>query len=301
MTEAGRLATDSTRKLMQDVRKENRESLIDLVASDKNCQLGYLGKGPVIAFGNPVGQSKLCRVGGTVSGDFEFVRFKNTAFAPSLAVIDGFVAYFDAVDAIVSREPLDFSGGFDKAEGELRGIASDLAIIGGADASGIPALSDDQRKAVSGILDLMSELVDEANRVDDLRKIELDLDQVAIEGSLTSLENANDRWVRALDAQIDNRLLLANRELPKIKDYDRRRIAVDAQLTLIERKEALPALKVALRETTVALRKARTDYRNLLFNVDRTLTPAERKKAASITRARLRAALASLASVISAF
>jgi hypothetical protein len=230
-------------------------------------------------------------------------RLLKRDFAPSLATIDGLVAYFDAVDAIVTREPLDLEGDFAEAAGNLQSIASDVATVVGRDGAAIPGLNDDQKSAVGGVLSLLGEIVDEANRVKDLRRIEIDLDQVAIEGSLMSLDRANDRWIRALDAQLDNRLLLSERRLPKIpvSQYDARRVAANEQLTLIERKEGLPGLKSALKDTVAALRKARTDYRNLLFNYDKSLTDAERRKRAAITRSRLRAALASLASVIRAF
>lgn len=297
MTKAGRIATDATRTVMKDVAIENRALLIDLVASDRNCRFPDV----IIAYAKPTAGSTLCRKGPRLKGDQEITRLRKSDYAPSLATIDGLVAYFDAVDSIVTREPLDLEGDFAEAQGNLLSIKNDVSTIIGSDGVPIPTFTADQQAAVGGVLDLFSEIIDEAQRVKELRKI--DLEQVAIEGSLQSLDQANDRWVRTLEAQINSRFTLSRLRLPKIpiSKYEVRRVAADEQLTLLERQENIAGLKIALKNTVKALRTARTDYRNLLFNYDKTLTTAERRKSAAIVRSRVRAALASLASVIRAF
>lgn len=290
LTSAGRTATDATRAFMETVRIENRESLVDLVAADPSCRLPQ----PLIAQGEVVDQTILCRTGPAQRADFTMPRLIRRDFAPSLAVIDGLVAYLDAIDAVLAREPIDIPGVVGDAQATLETIST---IAGGS------ALSEEQTAAVAGALTLLNQIVDEAQRVDDLRRIELQQDQAAFAGSVDNLDAANRKWLRSMDAQLDNRRTLLERRLPRIpaSDYDRRRAAAADLMMLIERQEALPELTAALAKTVQALRDSHTAYRDLLFGDGRLLTPKERKKAADLTRARLRGALNSLTAIIKAF
>lgn len=300
MTSAGREATNATRTLMRNVQSENRESLIDLVASDPNCSLPK----PIIAQGAIRPNITLCRPGDTATGsDFEVVRLTRRDFGPSLAVIDGLVAYFDAVDAVVTRDPVDLAGTVSEAVATLEGIASDIATVAGQSDANLPALTQAQSAAVSGTLDLLSEIISEANQVSDLRKIELEMDQNAFETSINQLGSANVKWLNGLDVQIDNRRALVARRLPRISatQYDERKRYADQLLTLIERQEQLPQLQAALAKTLLALKETHASYRALLFGDKQQLTLTEKRKAAAITRSRLRGVLSNLANIIRAF
>jgi hypothetical protein len=300
MTSSGREATDATRTLMRNVQSENRESLIDLVASDPNCRLPK----PIIAQGVTSPNITLCRPSDTATGtDFEIARLTRRDFGPSLAVIDGLTSYFDAVDAVVTRDPIDIAGTVSEAVATLEGIKNDLAAIAGKDGDKSPALTEAQSAAIGGTLDLLSEIISEANQVSDLRKIEFKRDQKAFATSIDQLESANVKWVNGLEGQIDNRKTLVTRRLPRIpaKQYDERRRYADQLLTLIERQEQLPQLQAALAQTVRALKETHASYRALLFGDKRQFTLAEKRKAAAITRSRLRGVLSNLANIIRAF
>jgi hypothetical protein len=300
MTSAGREATNATRALMRNVQSENRESLIDLVASDPNCSLPK----PIIAQGATSPNITLCRPGDTRTGsDFEVARLTRRDFGPSLAVIDGLVSYFDAVDAVVTRDPIDIAGTVSDAVATLEGIASDIATVAGKSDAKLPALTEAQSAAIGGTLELLGEIISEAEQVSDLRKIELKRDQKAFATSIDQLESANMKWVNGLEGQIDNRKTLVARRLPRIsaKQYDERRRYADQLLTLIERQEQLPQLQASLAQTVRALKETHASYRELLFGDKRQLTLAEKRKAAAITRSRLRGVLSNLANIIRAF
>lgn len=300
MTAAGREATNATRTLMRNVQSENRESLIDLVASDPNCSLPK----PIIAQGTTDPNITLCRPGDTPKGsDFEVVRLTRRDFGPSLAVIDGLVSYFDAVDAVVTRDPIDIAGTVSEAVATLEGISSDIATIVGKDGAKLAALTEAQSAAVGGTLELLGEIISEANQVSDLRKIELKMDQNAFATNIQQLESANVKWLNGLDVQIDNRKTLVALRLPRIsaQQYEERRRYADQLLTLIERHEQIPQLQAALAKTLLALKEAQTSYRALLFGDKRQLTLSEKRKAAAITRSRLRGVLNNLANIIRAF
>lgn len=297
MTAAGRDAAAATQDLMKQVRRENRSALVDIAATDANCML----PSPVIMQGPAEEGTSLCRKGEQQQGDFALTRFTSRDFQTSLAVIGGLTAYLDAVDAILSRKPIDLGTTVIEAHEELVGISADIATITG---STRPAgLTDDQKAAVGGTLALLGEIIDEAERVDDLRKLEIKSDPKTFDTSLDALSAANKKWLTALDVQIDNRRTLADRQLRRMASspVDQRRKTADELMTLIERQESLPQFAGALEETVGALRDANKDYRALLFGNSRQLTQKERRKAAAITRARLRAALKNLAAIVRAF
>lgn len=303
MTKAGREATGQTRALMDDVRKENRELLIDLIASDPACVVG-VDTNPVIAFRKPErGPTQLCRKGGVKSdGDFVIRRLIREDFAPSLAVIDGLVAYLTAVDAIITRDPIDLEATVSEAYGEIQGIAADIKAISGSKLA-IPELSQPQQEALGSVLSLLSEILDEAKRVGDLRTLENGKDARYFSESHGRLADINERWLRSLRGELrSQRTLLAERlAATRAYQYEKRRALATDQLRLIERTEQIEPLGRALAKTVMALQEAHTDYRSLLFGTSKQLTREEKRKAARITRIRLRAALSSLAKIVTAF
>lgn len=299
MTEAARTATDATRVLMADVQAENRNALIDLVASDPNCRLPT----PLIAQDATAEDETICRKGNRQDNDFQLTRLTRQDFAPSLAVIDGLVAYFDAVDAIITREPTDLTDRLIGAQANLDAIASDLGNLTGQEGGVLPVLTDDQKGAVADTLSLLGEMIDEAARVDDLRKIEIQMDQAAFADDIDRLDRINQLWLRVMDGQVNNRLTLVTRRLPRIsaEDFEGRHRFAAQQMTLIERQEALPELAIALARTVDMLRATHSDYHGLLFGDKRLLTLDEKRRAAAITRTRLRRALSHLAAIARVF
>lgn len=299
MTDAARAATDATRILMADVQSENREALIDLVTSDPNCRLPT----PLIAQGQTTGSETICRKGNKQDNDFRLPRLTRQDFGPSLAVIDGLVTYFDAVDAIITREPADLTDKLLGAQSTLGAIVANLGTITDQDDVTLPALTDDQKGAVEDTLSLLGDIIDEAARVDDLRKVEIQLDQAAFAKDIDRLNRINQRWLLIMDVQIDNRLTLIEGRLPRItaKHFEQRRRYAAQQITLIERQEALPELESALSKTVEMLRETHSDYHALLFGDDRSLTLDEKRKTAAITRTRLRGALGRLAAIVGVF
>jgi hypothetical protein len=297
MGEAGRAATEGTRQVMSEIRSTNRAVLVDLVAEDPRCVL----PNPVIAFGTGSDGSKLCRITAQVDGDFVMKRFIRREFAPSLAVIDGLSAYLGAVDAVLTRKPVDLAAELTGAEAKLRSLTNSLSVIAGTPT--LPALTDAQSSAIGGTLDLLSDIIDEAKRVDDLKKIELKLDAQKFEANLVALDKINEELVTILNGQLRNQQTLVGLRLRSLSSgtSESRRPVVEQQMAMIEAQENLPDLRVGLAEAVAAFRAAHKDYRDLLFDKNAKLTPAEKRKAAAITQARVLAALNNLASLIKAF
>ncbi len=299
MTDAARAATDATRVLMADVQSENRKALIDLVAADPNCRL----PAPLIAQGETNKKETICRQGSRQDNDFQLTRLTRQDFGPSLAVIDGLVAYFDAVDAIVTREPTNLAGKLIGAQATLDAVAANLGSITGQEDAALPTLADDQKDVVEDTLSLLSEIIDESARVDDLREIEIQLDQAAFAKDIDRLSRINQRWLLVMDVQIDNRLTLIESRLPRIpaEQFDQRHRFAVQQMALIERQEALPELAIALSKTVAMLRETHRDYHGLLLGDRSSLTLEEKRVAAAVTRTRLRRTLGHLAAIVRVF
>lgn len=294
MGEAGRAATAGTGKAMDALRSTNRDVLVDLVATDPNCAL----PNPVVAGGRADAATMICRAGALQPGDFPLRRWGARELRPSLAVIEALATYLGAVDAVVARKPLDLGGELADAEAKLAGLAGDLTTIAGA--APPPQLSADQQAAVQGTLALLSEVIDEAGRVDDLRKMELALDPAAFKNDLAALGRLNDGVVNRLGAQLQNQQTLLSLQLRQAREMDERRALAARSLDVIDARAALPELRRTLKASVSAFGTAHEDYRKLLLGGGK-LTRAERRRAASITQARVLAALHDLALVVKAF
>ena len=296
MGQAGKAATAGTTKVLDDLRTANRDVFIDLAATDPNCDL----QEPWIASGRVRDGSVLCRAGARQPGDRPLRRWNARELQPSLAVIQGISAYLGAVDAVVTRKPVDIAGDVADAEAKLRAVAADLYTIAGTPA--LPDVTQEQRKAIEGTLNLLSELLDEAQKVGDLRRLEQDADQQAFERNLAALAAINESAIRALGVQLQNQIALTTEQLRRLraaKPDDRRPIAA-RQMDLIDMRASLPALQQALDDSVEAFDRAQADYRALLLHGG-ALTPAERRKAAAVTQARVLGALHNLASIVAAF
>lgn len=297
MGKAGTAATDGTRAVMDQVRQTNREVLIDLAAIDPACIL----PDPSIPRGRVTDGSQLCRAGRPQPRDWTIKRWTAREFQPTLAVIDGISAYLGAVDAILTRKPVDLVAEVTAAETKLRSITDSLNVIAGSPQ--LPVLSEEQSAAINGTLKLLSEIVDESGRVEDLRAMERKLDGAEFERNLQDLQAANNQLVASLGSQLSHQRTLVGYQLTRMRKEPAavRRPLVARQLDLIDAHAALPELQNRLNLTVNAFRKAHSDYRDLLFGNGRLMTKAEKRKAAAVTQARVIGALENLASLIKAF
>lgn len=295
--DAGAAATDQTRTLMTQVRATNREVIIDLVTADPRCGLPT----PLIATGAAADGSELCRRSARQPNDFEIKRWTEREFKPSLAVIEGISTYLGAVDAVVTRKPVDLAAQAADAEAKLRGISN--VLTGAAGLPAAPTLTADQLTAIKGTLGLLSEIIDESKRVEDLRKIELKLDPARFSENLDALEKVNEALIGALDGQIMHQRTLTALQLARLRDAkaEARRPLVARQLDLIDLQDALPELRQALSLSVTTFREAHAAYRQLLFDRNAPLSEAEKRKLAQVTQARIVAALRNLAAVAKAF
>jgi hypothetical protein len=300
MTEAGREATQATMTLMDDAVKLNRAAITEIAVFDPNCTLPQ----PRIQIGrDSTGKTKLCPDGDDNPRTIAFTRLTKKDLLPTLVVIESVTGYLDAVDEIVNREPLDLVGKLSKAKGELLSIKADITTIAGLHDPAVPELSEVQTTAINQSLALIQVLIDEANRVGDLRKMELRQDKNQFSENITALNALNDRWSVVSSGMLASEIRLLKEQYRRSPpaDFAVRRSAVTHQLNLLTLRDEIADLNIELKKLNSAFELAHSEYIDLLFNKNAKLSAAEKRKKSELIRGRVRAALASLASLVRAF
>lgn len=292
VSEAGRAAGEGTRGFLDEVTIANREKQIAVAALDPNCRL------PTPVLLDPaVISTRICieRDRNPAVGDVPLTRFDSRAFAPTIAVLEGLTAYLDALDEILTRKRPDVGAELDRALAQVQGAAADVATLAGTGAP--PAFSADQQAALTGLVSLISTLANEAATVRDLRRLESPEQDKAFADTILALRRVN----KGLPVILTNELQQQRSVLELVRPRDDARSSRAAEMRLIEREEAVPALTARLTMVIDELARARAAYVDLLRNDRAKLTPKERTRLIRLNRARLLAALSSLASVRRAF
>jgi hypothetical protein len=302
MVSAGREATGATSALMDRTRAANREILIEIVSLDPACNLPR----PVIMSGNPPTGTRFCRPGGLNNklhpNDWEMQRITARDLAATLASIRGLAGYLDLIDGVVSRAPLDLGADLAAVHSDLQTIKAAANAVAGKDL-GIPDLSDEQKNAITGVFDLISVLIDEKKRVDDLSRIETVEQRQLFDDSVRHLRAANRKWTDNLQTQVSQRRTLFEDRLERLHSAGeaKRRPVVEALLETIEQEEKMGQLRASLDDVTDKLVGAHLAYLTLLDDPGSELTTAEKQKAAKINHDRIMGALKSLTAVLKAF
>jgi hypothetical protein len=296
MSEAGRKATTATMGFAEKAIAGNRNAIIEIVAYDPNCTLPQ----PAILNGtDPTGKAKLCSAQGSGSS-IPFARFTKRDLKPTLAVIEGITAYLDAVDEILGRDPVDLVDALSTAKEDLTALGT---ITG---KSLLPNLSDDQGNAIDQTLALVQTILSEAGQVDDLRDLEngRQEDAVKMADAIKALKSVNATWATVFTASLKSQLALAEQAYRSEPPTDRatRFETISAQMEMHELAEDAPRVQASIDKLADTFAEAHKDYLDLLpAGSNAKLTAEEKKKKAKIIRARVRAALQSLASVVAAF
>ena len=290
---AGQAAVAGTRGVLAEVDSANRDKLVAVAALDPACDL----PSPVIA-GPSRREVGVCVPAGQepARGDFRLARFDSRAFAPALATLQGLSAYLGAIDEILTTKRPDVGADVDDAIVKLQGAASSIGVIVGVP---IPTLlADEQRKAVTGALSLLSTLANEARTVDELRRLETPARDIEFQETLARLRAVDAGLLQILrqELQEQGRVLGLTRRSVRDPRESRRE-----EMGLIERRERIDALEVAMGGALDALGSSRDSYLELLRDGNAPLTRDERAKRARLARDRVLSALNAVAGLVKAF
>lgn len=307
---AGRAATHASRAVIGESFAAHDRLVVEIATLDPGCALPE----PTLALGTGAGRciDRLGDRGVTLKGP------PAQSAKAAYGTIDGLTAYLDAVDAIVTREPVDVAARLAGAQEELGGIVDDINAITGA-AIALP--SPEVLSAPTRLIALIVELQERAAQVRDLKALETELDAGAFAAVVGDLGTLNDAWSSAYVEAVKNEIRQADdvrgRQARLVReacpdtadatclfrkfsaaDRDEFRSAAEQRMALDGRHQSALRTKAALRRLNEAFLKAHEDYRILLITPDKAkLSDAERRKKARIIRQRLRAALAGIADI----
>jgi hypothetical protein len=310
VSQAGTAAVTKARDFMQQVATARNEANISLVASDEGCSWAQT----IVLRGDkrPPGSS-ICMPLGTQPdlnyGDLEISLepIPDAQLKPTLDSIAALASYLQAVNTITARKDPDVSGDLADAYGKAVEAQSDLAALAGSKAKLIPQLSDQQKAAIKGLIDIIVQMSSEQQKVRDLSKL-VQAQNANVVSVIENLKASLDSWatgsltgdLQMTDADFTRMGRQLGKQPPVYKGYDARRAVIERAIASHKAVAAIPGVTNAIKKSLDAVEEAQKDLVDGL-SAHPHWTAKERAEAAAINRARLLAALHAIAAAAAAF
>jgi len=310
VSEAGTTAVTKTRDFMQQVATARNEANISLVASDEGCPWAQT----IVLRGDlrPPARS-ICMPLGTQPdprfGDLEISLepIPDAQLKPTLDSIASLASYVQAVNTIVARKDPDVSGDLADAYGKAIQAQADLAALAGSKTKLIPELSDQQKGAIKGLIDLVVQLSTEQQKVRDLTKL-VQAQNANVASIIDSLKASLDTWatgsltsdLQMTDADFIHMGRQLGKQPPVYKGYDARRAIIERAIASHKAVAAIPGVTAAIKKSLDDVAEAQKSLVDGL-SAHPHWTAKERADAAALNRARLLAALHAIAAAAAAF
>ncbi len=300
VVQEGQPLVTASKALIADIAATSRDASIELALADPLCDWPEIR----IATGTPA--ASLCDPAS--SSHTTFTRINAGAFAPTVTLIGALSAYVAAVDAVASGATTDERFNLAAARAQLESVAGAVGV------NPIAKLSEDQQKALDGLVALIDTLSREAEQARQLQAIEANTPglravttalrrdlanwaNLALVSELASLQSVQTlRWQRDRMLRLQPERRGVRREL--LGD-DARRALLRQRLETENRLAAARALPATLAQAVTDFETAHDSYVNALQN--KALTPENRARLTELTRERLRQSLTLLAQTVAAF
>jgi hypothetical protein len=310
VSEAGTTAVAKARDFMQQVAAARNEANVSLVASDEGCPWAQTivlrgdGRPPAKSICMPVGSQPDPRFGDL---EISLEPIPDAQLKPTLDTIAALASYVQAVNTIVARKDPDVSGDLADAYGKAIQAQADLAALVGSKTKLIPQLSDAQKGAIKGLIDLVVQLSNEQQKVRDLTKL-VQAQNANVSTIIDTLKASLDTWatgsltsdLQMTDADFIHMGRQLGKQPPVYKGYDARRAVIERAIASHRAVAAIPAVTAAIKKSLDDVADAQKDLVDGL-SAHPHWTAKERAQAAAINRARLRAALHAIAAAAAAF
>lgn len=310
VSEAGTAAVATARDFMQQVATARNEANVSLVASDEGCPWAQTivlrgdGRPPAKSICMPVGSQPDPRFGDL---EISLEPIPDAQLKPTLDTIAALASYVQAVNTIVARKDPDVSGDLADAYGKAIQAQSDLGALLGSKTKLIPQLSDAQKGAIKGLIDLVVQLSTEQQKVRDLTKL-VQAQNANVSTIIDTLKASLDTWatgsltsdLQMTDADFIHMGRQLGKQPPVYKGYDARRAVIERAIASHRAVAAIPGVTAAIKTSLDDVADAQKDLVDGL-SAHPHWTAKERAQAAAINRARLLAALHAIAAAAAAF
>lgn len=310
VSEAGTAAVTTARDFMQRVTAARNEANVSLVASDEGCPWAQTivlrgdRRPPAKSICMPLNSQPDPRFGDL---EISLEPIPEAQLKPTLDTITALASYVQAVNTIVARKDPDVSGDLADAYGKAIQAQSDIAVLAGSKEKLIPQLSDAQKGAIKGLIDLVVQLSTEQQKVKDLTRL-VQAQNANVSTIIDTLKTSLDTWATGSltsDLQMtDDDFIQMGRQLgkqpPVYKGYDARRAVIERAIASHRAVAAIPGVTAAIKKSLDDVAEAQKDLVDGL-SAHPHWTAKERAQAAAINRARLLAALHAIAAATAAF
>lgn len=310
VSEAGTAAVTQARDFMQQVAAARNEANVSLVASDEGCSWAQTivlrgdGRPPAKSICMPVGSQPDPRFGDL---EISLEPIPDAQLKPTLDTIAALASYVQAVNTIIARKDPDVSADLADAYGKAIQAQTDLAVLAGSKTKLIPELSDAQKGAIKGLLDLVVQLSTEQQKVRDLTRL-VQAQNANVSTIIDTLKASLDTWatgsltsdLQMTDADFIHMGRQLGKQPPVYKGYDARRAVIERAIASHRAVAAIPGITAAIKKSLDDVAAAQKDLVDGL-SAHPHWTAKERAEAAAINRARLLAALHAIAAAAAAF
>jgi hypothetical protein len=307
---AGQAAAEGARGFLSLAEQTRNEANIEIIVADPACgQPGAIFRSDLVIDSATPRTGDFCRKMTPQDNPKLVTRFSSTdpteELAPALELIDVMIDYTDTLADIAAQEPVDAAQRIDQTLETASALEDAFSALLGRQSGVTPAPDDARVIAVKGFLQLALALRKEADQVEQLRAVLADNPNGA-RPMISALRRTLSAWELSRKSDSVIRLgvtkTLAKRVLdavPPSKPAERRdalRMDYGARAKARTEDRFHPAVVRMLSE----LEAADADFRRVIVK-DPTLTKAERRKLAEITRQRVVAALQTFTALVKAF
>ena len=307
---AGTAAAVGLREFLDFAQQTRNEANIEIIVADPACnQPSAIFREPLIISSKTPKVGDFCRQLSKTDDPKKVTRFSTADPAedlePAFQLINVLVDYTDTLADIAAEQPVDAARRIDTGLETAQALEDAFNALVGRQTATIPALDDPRVVAVKGFLDLVLKLKNEADQVAQLRSILADRPMGAkpmigaLKKTMFIWENSrkNDSLLRLGVSKILIKRVL---EGTSIAQSNERREALRMDYAARAKARADDRLYPAVTQLLSELQNADEDFRRVIVK-DPTLTKAERRKLAEITRQRIVSALQTFTALLKAF
>ncbi len=306
LSQTGAEAVAGVKTYLDDVQRRRIDSNVALVAGDPGCAWGSSIRVAVPVTYRPGQAARSICLAENAPDPPGYKAFKlslapisKEALAPTLALVAGLADYLAALDLILEVKTPDIGKEVEDAKGKLDEAAK-LAGQLGVTVPSLASLGQEQVTAITGLVQLFTDLAVEANKARDLRRLDAsrsaDLNRIVT--SLRSQLELWKQWTKSDGQQTVMAYDIAQRAPWRPEEFASRQALILALIAAQRDLDAIDPLAKAVTDALARVVAAEADLRRVLSG---KLNEAEKRQQAALIRQRIWRTLTGLGAIAAAF